>query len=381
MAARRGYGTIRKLPSGRWQARRWEYGVQVSAPQTFGTKADANAWLSSVETDVARGQFIDPAKGTVTFGAYAREWMQHKANLQPRTRETYESQLWSILEKFERVPLGRLDAPTIRKWHAELLRSGRHANTVAKIYRLFRSILATAVEDGLLRSNPCHIKRASNEVIIERPGLTPEDVHKVANAIEPRFFALVWTAALTGLRFGELTGLARRHVNLEARTVEVERSLGFVRGKGAQVGPPKTPAAYRVVTIPTSGAAILAAHLEQYSGPDQEDLVFTSVTGVPLLNRYFAPAWHRAKEASGTDADVRFHDLRHFAGTIAATSGASLKEIKARMGQASNDAAIRYLKAAESRDREIADAIDARLTRTTEPNLTEFRTSSASPHR
>ena len=72
MAARRGYGTIRKLPSGRWQARRWEYGVQVSAPQTFAIKADANAWLSAVETDVARSQFIDPANGTVTFGAYAR---------------------------------------------------------------------------------------------------------------------------------------------------------------------------------------------------------------------------------------------------------------------------------------------------------------------
>ena len=55
---------------------------------------------------------------------------------------------------------------------------------------------------------------------------------------------------------------------------------------------------------------------------------------------------------------MRFHDLRHFAGTIAATSGASLKEIKARMGQASNDAAIRYLKAAESRDREIATSTD-----------------------
>ena len=90
MAARRGYGTIRKLPSGRWQARRWKYGVQVSAPYTFATKADANAWLSAVETDVARGQFVDPAKGTVTFGKYAREWMDHKANLQPRTRETLE---------------------------------------------------------------------------------------------------------------------------------------------------------------------------------------------------------------------------------------------------------------------------------------------------
>ena len=177
---------------------------------------------------MARGQFVDPSKGTVTFGKYAREWMG-AANLQPRTRETYESQLWAILEKFERVPLGRLEPPRSASGTPSLLRSGRHANTVAKIYRLFRSILATAVEDGLIRSEPVHIKRASNEVIIERPALTPEDVPQGCQRDRAAVLALVWTAALTGLRFGELTGLARRHVNLgRARWRSSARSASCV---------------------------------------------------------------------------------------------------------------------------------------------------------
>ncbi|MGE0877332.1 MAG: tyrosine-type recombinase/integrase [Acidimicrobiia bacterium] len=103
--------------------------------------------------------------------------------------------------------------------------------------------------------------------------------------------------------------------------------------------------------------------IETFTGPETDALVFTSLKGSPLLNRYFAPSWAEAKAAAGVKDDVRFHDLRHFAGTMAATAGASLKEIKARMGQASSDAAIRYLKAAESRDQEIADAIEARLRR------------------
>ena len=87
MTRRREYGTVRKLPSGRWQARRWELGQQVAAPVTFTTKADANGWLREVATDVARGEWVDPRKGTVAFGVYGREWLEQKAGLRSRTRE------------------------------------------------------------------------------------------------------------------------------------------------------------------------------------------------------------------------------------------------------------------------------------------------------
>ncbi len=361
MGRRRQYGTIRKLPSGRFQARRWEDGQQVAAPRTFPTKTDALAWLASVQTDLARGDYIDPALGEVPFGAYSDEWLGHKANLRPHTRETYESQLRPILERFDRVSLNRIDPGAVRAWHASLQRSGRHPNTVAKIYRLFRSILGTAVDDGLLRSNPCHLRGASVEAVIERPYLTLDQIARLADAIEPRFRALVRTAALSGLRFGELTGLACRHVSVDARTVVVERALGFVRGNGPTLGPPKSPAAYRTVALPPSGSGILADHLERFVDHVPDALIFTSLRGRPLLNRYFAPFWARAKADAGVYDDVRFHDLRHFAGTIAATAGASLKEVKARMGQSSNDAAVRYLKAGERRDQEIADLIEVRL--------------------
>lgn len=99
----------------------------------------------------------------------------------------------------------------------------------------------------------------------------------------------------------------------------------------------------------------------QYVGPEPDAVLFTSVKGSLLLNRYFAPYWLAAKRSAGVDESVRFHDLRHLAGTAAATAGGSLREIMARMGHQSSDAALRYLKAAEARDSEIADAIGARL--------------------
>ena len=61
MSRRRGFGNVRKLPSGRWQARYWlPGGGHLAAPGTFATKAEANRWLATVEADRARGLWVDP---------------------------------------------------------------------------------------------------------------------------------------------------------------------------------------------------------------------------------------------------------------------------------------------------------------------------------
>jgi len=74
MAGRRTFGTTRKLPSGRWQASYWNEGLRHTAPSTFMAKADANAYLANVETDLGRGEWIDPNAGKVTFRQYAERW-------------------------------------------------------------------------------------------------------------------------------------------------------------------------------------------------------------------------------------------------------------------------------------------------------------------
>lgn len=127
------------------------------------------------------------------------------------------------------------------------------------------------------------------------------------------------------------------------------------------LGPPKSAAARRTVTIPQRAADVLSEHIELFVDDDPDALIFTSVKRSPLANRYFSPYWKRALRAAQLPETTRFHDLRHLAGTSAATAGASLREIMARMGHASADASLRYLKASERRDAEIADAIEARM--------------------
>lgn len=360
MASSRPFGNIRKLASGRYQARYWHLGKQVPADTTFATKAEARVWLATKEGELRSGRHVDPASGRELFGDFATRWVAAR-DLRPRTRETYMSQLTHILAEFELAELRQITPSAVRAWHGRLAQSGLHANTVAKVYRLFRTMMDTAVDDELLRTNPVHIKGAAVERSIERPILEWDDVQRIAEAIHPRFRALVWLAATSGLRFGELAGLFRRHIDLDNRTVRVEHSLGATRGEGPTLGPPKSSAAHRIVAIPSGTVIVVAAHIEEYVEPGSEAFVFTSVKGRPLLNRYFSPYWKRALDAAAMDETTRFHDLRHHAGTSAATAGASLREIMARMGHASPDASLHYLKASQRRDSEIAAAMDARM--------------------
>ena len=86
MSNRRQFGSLRKLPSGRWQASYWHLGIRHIASVTFAFKADANVYLSSVETEVRRGLWIDPLGATVLFSDWAEQWRATTVDLRPSSR-------------------------------------------------------------------------------------------------------------------------------------------------------------------------------------------------------------------------------------------------------------------------------------------------------
>jgi integrase len=188
----------------------------------------------------------------------------------------------------------------VRGWHRALSHGSLHQNTIAKIYRLFRTLMSTAVEDDLLRQNPVRIKGASTEQIIERPLLTWNDVRELAGAIHPRLECLVGTAAASGLRFGELAGLSVDHDNLDRSDLRVSRAPNDIKRVGPRLAPPKTDRAVRTVAIPEAITLRLVVHIDQYADDAQSDsLVFTSLRGGPLLNTYFAPRWSKVRSEVG----------------------------------------------------------------------------------
>src|SRR5690606_10034687 len=106
------------------------------------------------------------------------------------------------------------------------------ATMVAKAYRLLRAVLMTAVDDELIKRNPCRIKGAGTENPAERPVLTVDQVYALADRMPERYRVMILTATFLSLRYGEVTALQRRHIDIEDRTVRVQQAYGFVRGRG-----------------------------------------------------------------------------------------------------------------------------------------------------
>lgn len=90
---RRHFGSVRKRPSGRYEASYWHQGTRHTAAATFLTKADALTWLSTVESDLQRGGWVDPRAGRITFTDFSKSWMESRPDLRPRSKIVYQSLL------------------------------------------------------------------------------------------------------------------------------------------------------------------------------------------------------------------------------------------------------------------------------------------------
>ncbi len=125
--------------------------------------------------------------------------------------------------------------------------------------------------------------------------------------------------------------LTRRRIDLAHGTVEVVGST-YERCDGTiEIGPPKIAAGHRKVSIPPHVLPDIERHLHDFVGPKPESATLTGPQGGALYRKTFARSWRRARTAVGVE-HLHFHDLRHTGNTLAATTGASTKELMVRMG-------------------------------------------------
>jgi integrase len=371
---RRRFGSVRKLASGQWQARyRGPDGIMRPADRTFATKTQAERWLTKTEADILNDDWLNPDAGLIPFNEFASAWIEERPNLRPKTVEVYRYVLaLHLIPSFGGRAVSEIKDGNVRRWRKNLLDSGASVATAAKAYRLLKAIMNTAVDDGLIRRNPCRIKGAAQDRSPERPVLTLRQVLTLAEVIDARYRALILLAVFGCLRWGELAALQRKDVDLTTRTVRIGRTLTELRGGGHMFGPPKSEAGNRIVAFPDFIVPDLADHLSLFTTEDPDALVFTSPAGSPLCHSNFRRrAWVKAVEAGGLPA-IHFHDLRHTGNNLTAEAGASLKELMERMGHSSPRAALIYLHSTSERQRVLADTLGALV-------ATKLRSEGSSP--
>ena len=374
------FGSVRQLPPGRWQARyKGPDGRTHTAGMTFPTKSDAYAYLATVEADLIRGQWKAPLRSDATVRSYGQAWIRQNPRLKASTRSTYEHEFRLHIEpRLGHLRLDQLTSAQIREWRAEVgeaiqaswdgrgTQSGTRPRTgqatQARAYRLLRAILTTAVEDGILQTNPCRIKGGGEYDVAERPTLSVSEIEALAEAIDAQYRTFVYFAAYTGLRLGEVAGLRRKHVDLQEGAIRVMQAEGR-HTSSDHPATPKSKAGNRVVLLPPFLAQMLREHLMKQATIDSEAHVFVTRTG---RNVYFgAPrAVRKAMNAIGRP-DAATHDLRHTASVLKAMSGATAADLKRDLGHSTMDAAQRYMHANLENQRAVAASLDERRVQAT----------------
>lgn len=365
---KRDFGSVRKRTNGRWQVRYVDPCGRKHS-KMFATRGDASRFPSRVRADMDRGDWADPDAGQAHLREYAENWLALRRvrgkPLAPRTRERYDSCLrLHILPTLGDLQLRHIDVPAVRRWYADQLRSGLSSASVAKNYRLLHAILATATVDEEITRNPCNIPGASAESSDERPIATLPQVMELAAAVGTRYRALVLLATFCGLRFGELAGLTRDRLDLDNAFVAVTVDLDELDSGVLQPGEVKSRAGRRTVSIPSAIMPDLQDHLAEHAEPGPQGFVFVGSQGGQLRRSNFrSQQWVPAVEKVGVPY-LHFHDLRHTGNTLAASTGASTRELMLRMGHASGRAALIYQHATRERDVAIADKISSLIEQT-----------------
>jgi integrase len=337
--------SIAKREDGKYRARYRDPAGKQHA-RHFTRKVDATAWLDKIRGELVKGDYIDPAGAKTIFDEWAQRVHASTVNLRPSTRARDDSCYRVHVEPaFGGLPLGAIDHLAVREWIAALSASELSAATVQKCAQVLAKIMRAAVDAGLIASSPCERQPLPRIERQEMLFLGPDEIVRLADAIDEPYRPLVLVGAYSGLRAGELFALRRGRVDLLRGRVDVAETLVEVRGQ-LHFGPPKTRAGLRSVPLPRSVVDVLTTHV---AGLEPGELVFPSAEGGPVWPRAWRRrVWHPGCVAAGLGTltrdeqnmrvhyeGLRLHDLRHTAVALWIAAGASPKEVAVRAGHTS----------------------------------------------
>ncbi len=358
---RRGFGAIRKLPSGRYQA---SYiapdGVRVAGPRTFASKIDAEGFLALKRKEIDSDSWKDATESQIQdlpFIELAERHieLQNTRSGQPlkaSTVEHYRKLLRGPLSTFAPILVASISKRDVDDWWISVTKSGKRTSA-SKAYKLLVAVMKRALEDGLILSNPCSVRGAQSansgkEIICP----TPEEVAKIAKAMGGSLTMMVLLMSYGGLRYGEVTEMRRKDINLAKNgtkqyyELQISRAVTYVDKKFI-VGSPKSKASKRTVALTSSLSELIRIFLDNFDiSGHPGSLLFPSPSDpeVHMRNDYFAKRLIKAKKVVGlSSSGITPHSFRHFAGTYFAASGANLAEVKSWLGDSSTAAVQRYL--------------------------------------
>ncbi len=332
------------------------------------TAEEANNKKFQALADQARGiLFSDP--GRLTVGEYISSWLTDTARYQVSegTFERYERTCRNhLVPFFGRLKLRELGAAHVRSFKAQKIDEGLNPNTVGVMQGVLSTALNQAVDDSLIPSNPAsRVKKAVKREQAPMRSLSQEEASRLLRAAEgTQDEALLTLALRTGMRQGELAALRWEGVELAGKPYITVMRSADTRTK-TRVSTTKT-GKERKIHIGPRTVEVLKAHrarqLEERMAASSwanPSLVFPNTRGKIRRRDSVMRSLRRFLEEAGLPVEVRFHDLRHTAGTLALRQGVPLHTVSKMLGHSDPAMTLRrYAHVLEDMREDAARAMD-----------------------
>lgn len=362
-------GTIdKRAERGRWRARyRGPDGHEHS--QTFGLKVEAQRWLKDQETSMAQSRWVNPSLGRTTVEQWLERYLPTRASdLRPSSYERFESICRRhILPTFGHRTLESIRTDEVGQWAADLqdeekAPSGRAllSRSARKAVQTFNAVMQGAVDSNFIGRNPVAAVKRPEDDGVERDWMSAEQAVAVEAHLPVEFRVIVDLGFRCGLRWGELTSLRRRAVDVRASTITVDTGSARMASGVVKTGSTKTKKGRRTVPVARSVMARVAAHLEEFVAPSPDALVVSNRDGGPLSRQNFGRrVWRPTLEAAGLPETLTVHSMRHGYATALIAGGRDPKEVQEWCGHESVATTLRVYAHSRKPDDSVADELDA----------------------
>jgi len=261
-----------------------------------------------------------------------------KASVKTSTYDNYDSKLRAhLIPRFGDMWVADISREMVERYRAELIAKGKHTDvSVAGIMAVLRIVLNVAVEWRYLRESPAARLPRMAKTLKEVQILEPHELNLLLrNAGEP-WRTMWYTAAMTGMRLGELIALKKTDIDWDNNTITIQRSLGRKKiGGDYQWITPKSAAGVRTIEIWIDHKKLLQ-EFTLTSRDNPYGLLFATPSGLPInASNMTKRVWAEVLKQSQIQ-HVKFHALRHTHASMLIAAGADIKYIQHRMGHSSS---------------------------------------------
>ncbi len=318
-------------------------GRRIAYVTVKGTRKDAEKEMRAKLTAIDTGTHVDPS--AVTVGEFLHDWLDTVAprTAAPKALERYRGLVKNqIAPHLGPKPLQKLRPKDVGDWHQTLIDSGKiGARTIRHAHGVLRTALAYATKNEILQRNVATIIRPPAAEKAEVAILTEGQIADVLDKLDDHpLYPIVAVAIGTGARRGEIAALVWADIDLDAKTMTIQRSLEETRAHGIRVKAPKTKAGKRTISLPAITADALRNHrikalelrMKLGAGALPDDApVFGNIEGAWPNPENITDHWRRTVKALQLPK-VTFHALRHCHASALIAAGLDVVTVSLRLG-------------------------------------------------